>query len=68
MMAIKHLDFIVAAYAAAIVIVGALVAWVTLDYRAQRRRLADLESRGVSRRSSPQSAHREVMTQMREDA
>ena len=48
----SHFEFIAAAYAAAIVIVGALIVWVTLDYRAQRRRLADLEARGVTRRSA----------------
>ncbi len=46
-----HAAFILAAYAAATVIVGALVAWVLLDYRAQIRKLADLEARGVTRRS-----------------
>ena len=51
--AVNHIDFIVASYAAAAAIVGVLIAWVTLDYRAQRRRLADLEMRGVTRRSAP---------------
>jgi heme exporter protein D len=50
--AANHMGFIVASYAAAVVIVGALIAWVTLDYRAQRHRLADLEMRGVTRRSA----------------
>jgi heme exporter protein D len=50
--AANHMGFIVASYAAAVVIVGALIAWVTLDYRAQRLRLADLEMRGVTRRSA----------------
>ena len=35
------------------VVVGGLIAWVMLDYRAQRRNLADLEKRGVTRRSAP---------------
>jgi heme exporter protein D len=48
-----HMGFIVASYAAAIAVVGVLIAWVTLDYRAQRRMLADLETRGVTRRSAP---------------
>ena len=39
-----HAAFIVTAYAAA-------AAWVLLDYRAQLRKLADLEARGVTRRS-----------------
>jgi heme exporter protein D len=51
--AANHMGFIVASYAAAIAVVGVLVAWVTLDYRAQQRRLADLEMRGVTRRSAP---------------
>ncbi|HET7681426.1 MAG TPA: heme exporter protein CcmD [Xanthobacteraceae bacterium] len=46
-----HAAFIVAAYAAAAIVIGALIAWVLLDHRAQRRKLADLEARGVTRRS-----------------
>jgi len=46
-----HAAFIVAAYAAAVAVLGGLTAWVLFDYRAQRRKLADLEARGVSRRS-----------------
>ena len=46
-----HASFILAAYAAAIVLIGGLIAWVLLDHRAQRRRLLDLEVRGVTRRS-----------------
>jgi heme exporter protein D len=46
-----HADFIVAAYAITIFVVAGLVAWVTLDYLAQRRILGDLEERGISRRS-----------------
>ena len=48
-----HAAFIIAAYAAAIVVVGALIAWVTLDYRAQKRVLGDLDAQGVTRRSGP---------------
>ncbi len=43
--------FILAAYGIAVAVVLALVAWVIADYRAQRRLLADLEARGVTRRS-----------------
>jgi heme exporter protein D len=46
-----HADFIVAAYAAAIVVVAALIVWVWLDYQAQRRVLGELEKRGAKRRS-----------------
>jgi heme exporter protein D len=38
-------------YAVTVLVVAALVAWVVLDYSAQRRILSDLEDRGVTRRS-----------------
>ena len=44
-------SFIVAAYALTAAVVVALILWVGFDYRAQRKILADLESRGVTRRS-----------------
>ena len=46
-----HSAFIVTAYAAAVIIIGGLIAWVLLDHRRQLRKLADLETRGVTRRS-----------------
>jgi len=55
-----HIDFIAAAYAAAVIVVGALVAWVTIDYRAQRRMLAELEMQGFGRRSAPSPAERAI--------
>ena len=56
MQATAHIDFILAAYGAGIIVIAALVAWVTLDHRAQRRILADLEMQGISRRSAPARA------------
>ena len=56
MEAINHLPFIVASYAAACVVIGALIGWVVIDFRAQRRALADLETRGIARRSAPARA------------
>jgi len=53
MEATSHTAFIAAAYVAAIAVVGGLTAWVMLDYRAQRRKLADLEMKGITRRSAP---------------
>ena len=50
-----HAAFIVGSYAAAAVIMTALVGWVILDHRAQTRHLRDLEARGVSRRSARQA-------------
>jgi len=52
MQATAHIDFILAAYAAGIIVGGALIAWVTLDYRAQRLTIAELEMQGLSRRSA----------------
>ncbi len=46
-----HAPFIIAAYTVAVVIVAGLIAWVRLDYRTQRRLLAELDARGVVRRS-----------------
>ena len=47
-----HAFFIIAAYAATAVIVGGLILGAVLDHRAQLRALAELEGRGVRRRSS----------------
>ncbi len=46
-----HAAFIIAAYVIAALVVIGLIAWVLADYDAQRRLLADLDARGVSRRS-----------------
>jgi heme exporter protein D len=46
-----HADFIVAAYAVTVFVVAGLIAWVVLDYSAQRRILGDLEQSGMTRRS-----------------
>jgi heme exporter protein D len=46
-----HATFIVGAYGIAVLIVVAMIAWVTLDHRRQARALAELETRGVTRRS-----------------
>lgn len=50
-----HADFIVAAYAITVFVVALLIAWVVLDYSAQKRSLGDLEERGVTRRSQRKS-------------
>lgn len=49
---ISHMPFIVGSYAAAVVVIGILIGWVMLDFRTQRRTLAELEASGVQRRSS----------------
>lgn len=48
----EHAGYILGAYGLAAVIVLALVVWVVTDGRAQRRRLRDLEARGIRRRSA----------------
>ena len=50
-----HAAFIVACYVMAALVVLGLIAWVLADFRAQRRVLADLEARGVRRRSEKPS-------------
>jgi heme exporter protein D len=49
---VNHLPFIVGSYAAAFIVVAGLIGWVMLDFRAQRRALAELERRGLARRSA----------------
>jgi len=46
-----HADFIVAAYAIAAVVLVLMIGWIVLDHRAQKQKLAALESQGVTRRS-----------------
>ncbi len=47
-----HAAFILWAYAITVAALAALVAWVLADQRRQERRLAELEARGITRRSS----------------
>jgi heme exporter protein D len=67
MQAATHTGFIIAAYAAAIIVVAGLTAWVMLDYRTQLRTLAGLENRGVTRRSALARAE-PAAQQAKEDA
>ncbi len=46
-----HADFIIASYAVTALVVAVLIAWIATDCSAQKRLLADLEQRGVTRRS-----------------
>jgi heme exporter protein D len=46
-----HALFIVLSYGIAVAVIAGLIGWVLMDYRAQLRALADLEARGVTRRS-----------------
>lgn len=47
-----HAAFIIGSYAAMIAIVAGLIAWAIFDGQRQRRALADLEARGIRRRSA----------------
>jgi heme exporter protein D len=53
--------FIVGSYAITALVVGGLVLRAVLDHRAQVRALAELESRGMRRRSSARSAAAEPL-------
>ncbi|MGJ3265180.1 MAG: heme exporter protein CcmD [Salinarimonas sp.] len=44
-----HTPFILASYAATILVIGGLVVRMILDQRAQKRALAELEERGLGR-------------------
>ncbi len=47
-----HAAFIIVAYGASVLIIASLIVWIVADYRTQLRVLADLERRGVTRRSA----------------
>jgi heme exporter protein D len=47
-----HAGFIIASYLATLLVVAGLIVWVIADGRSLRRRLAELEARGVRRRSA----------------
>jgi heme exporter protein D len=47
-----HGGFILAAYLLTAAVLIGIGLWIVLDGRAQRRRIADLEARGVRRRSA----------------
>jgi heme exporter protein D len=46
-----HAVFIVASYAAAIIVLVVLTGWVVIDHRSLKRTLSALEKQGVTRRS-----------------
>jgi heme exporter protein D len=50
-----YTTFIVTSYLVVLVVVVVLIAWIAIDYRRQKRHLAELESEGVSRRSGRQT-------------
>ena len=46
-----YASFVVTAYLAAAIVLAALIGWIVLDYRNQKRRLRELDESGVVRRS-----------------
>lgn len=51
-----HATFIIASYAAVVVVIAGLTVWLVLDGRKQRAALSELEARGARRRSTSPSA------------
>ncbi|MFG1344171.1 heme exporter protein CcmD [Xanthobacter autotrophicus DSM 431] len=49
----SHTFFIAASYGVTVLGLGGLAAWFLIDYASQRRALAELEARGIGRRSRP---------------
>ncbi len=46
-----YATFIATSYLVVLIVVASLIAWIVIDYRSQKRRLSELESEGVVRRS-----------------
>jgi heme exporter protein D len=46
-----HEAYVIAAYGVTVLVLAGIALWLVLDQRARRRQLADLEARGVRRRS-----------------
>ncbi len=47
----NHDAYVFAAYGISVLVIGLLVWWILADMAARRRELAELETRGVKRRS-----------------
>jgi len=52
----EHGDFILACYAVSALALALLALWIVMDGRLVRRRLDELEARGVRRRSAGRDA------------
>lgn len=52
----EHWAFVVGAYGVTLVAVAAIIGWVVAEARRQRARLAELEARGIRRRSDGSGA------------
>ncbi len=47
----SHVAFVSISYAVTAIVILAMIVWVVLDQRARKAELADLEARGIRRRS-----------------
>jgi heme exporter protein D len=48
----SHADFIIVSYLVVAAVIALLVGWVTADYFTQKHALAELNRRGITRRSA----------------
>jgi heme exporter protein D len=48
----SHDGFVLASYTASVIVIGALILWITLGQRARKAELAALDEAGVKRRSA----------------
>jgi heme exporter protein D len=55
-----HAAFIWASYAAETIVLAALIGWLLYDGSRQKRQLADLERRGVTRRGSSAAPAKDI--------
>jgi heme exporter protein D len=53
-----YATFIVTSYLVVLIIVALLIGWIAIDYRNQQRRLNELESEGVTRRSRRETTNK----------
>jgi heme exporter protein D len=51
-----HASFIIASYAASALILALLIGWIVAENRALKRTLAELDARGITRRSDERRA------------
>jgi len=51
-----YTSFILTSYLVVLAVVVLLIAWIAIDYRRQKKRLNELESDGIVRRSASSTA------------
>jgi heme exporter protein D len=55
-----HATFIIASYAASAFILALLIGWIVAENRVLKRTLADLDARGITRRSDERAVLRKT--------